>query len=116
MKALTMDTISDIARISLAASFAVAAGLHLLTPALFRKIYQRPDYPDFSVRVMAVAPGFSSVFLLIPHTHIWGVALGALTLFVVVTEMLFHRRYTLAFLGILAMTALPVAIIAAPLS
>ena len=111
-----MDTISDIARISLAASFAAAAVLHLLTPGLFRKLYRRPDYPDFSVRVMAVAPGSSCAFLLIPHTHIWGVALGALTLFVVVTEMLRHRRYTLALLGILAMAVLPVAIVAAPTS
>jgi hypothetical protein len=111
-----MDTISEIARISLAASFAAAAGLHLITPGLFRKLYRRPDYPDFSVRVMAFAPGLSSAFLLVPHTHIWGVAFGALTLFVVVTEMLIRRRYTLALLGILAMAALPVAIVVAPMS
>jgi hypothetical protein len=111
-----MDTISEIARFCLAASFVVAAGLHLLTPGLFRKIYRRPDYPESSVRVMGIVPGLSSAFLLIPHTHIWGAALGALTLFVVVAEMLIHRRYVLALLGILAMTALPLAIVAAPMS
>ncbi len=111
-----MELISDTVRYTLAGLFAVFALFHALSPRILRRIYRGNNYAVDTMRTIAIPLGFAAAFLLVPHTHIWGIALAAFTLFAVVVSLLFRGRYAYAILGMLLMTALPVAILAAPLS
>ena len=111
-----IEIVSDTVRYVLAAAFAAFAGFHTLSPGILRTFYRGSDYAVATMRTIAIPLGFAAVFLLVPHTHIWGIALAAFTLFAVIVALLFRERYGYAILGMLLMTALPVAILAGPLS
>lgn len=113
---LDIEMISDTVRYALAASFAVFAAVHSLSPRILRRVYRGNDYVIATMRTIAIPLAFAAIFLLAPHTHIWGIALAAFTLFTVIASLLFRGRYAYAILGMLLMTALPVAILAGPLS
>jgi hypothetical protein len=111
-----VELISDTVRYALAGVFALFAMFHTLSPRILGRVYRGNDYAIASMRTIAIPLAFASVFLVIPHTHIWGIALAAFTLFAVIVALLFRGRYAYAVLGILLMTALPLAILAGPLS
>ena len=111
-----VEIISDTVRYALAALFAAFAAFHGLSPRILRRVYRGSDYAIASMRTIAIPLAFAAVFLLVPHTHIWGIALAAMTLFAVIVALLFRERYGYAVLGIVLMTALPLAILAGPLS
>jgi hypothetical protein len=111
-----VEIISDTVRYGLAALFAAFAAFHALSPRILRQVYHGNDYVIASLRTIAIPLGFSAAFLVIPHTHIWGIALAAMTLIAVIMALLFRERYGYAVLGIVLMTALPLAILAGPLS
>lgn len=111
-----MEIVSDTVRYALAALFAAFTAFHALSPQVLRKIYRGNEYAIATLRTIAIPLGFAAVFLVIPHTHIWGFAFAAFTLFAVIAILLYRGRYAYAVLGILLMTALPVAILAGPLS
>ena len=111
-----VEIISDTVRYALAALFAAFAVFHALSPRILRRVYRGNGYAVASMRTIAIPLAFSAAFLAIPHTHIWGIALAALALFTVIAALLFRGRYAWAIVGMLILTALPVAILAAPLS
>jgi hypothetical protein len=111
-----MEAISDIVRLSLAGMLALFAAFHGLSPRILRRIYRTGDDTMVLVRVTALPLGLSAAFLVIPHTHIWGVAFAAITLFSAIVALLLRERYVPALLGTLVLTALPLAILAGPLS
>jgi hypothetical protein len=111
-----MELISDTVRYTLAALFALFAAFHALSPGFLGRVYRGNDYAIATLRTIAIPLGFSALFLIVPHTHIWGIALAAFTMFTVIVSLLFRGRYIWAILGMLVLTALPVAILAAPLS
>jgi hypothetical protein len=111
-----VEMISDTVRYTLAALFAAFAAFHALSPRILRNIYRGNNYVIDTLRTIAIPLGFSAVFLIVPHTHIWGIALAAFTLFAVIVALLFRGRYAWAVIGMLILTALPVAILVAPLS
>jgi hypothetical protein len=111
-----VEIISDTVRYALAALFAAFAGFHALSPRILRRVYRGSDYAIASMRTIAIPLAFAAAFLVIPHTHIWGIALAGFTLFAVIATLLFRGRYAWAVIGMLIMSALPVAIIAGPLS
>jgi hypothetical protein len=111
-----VEAISDIARYTLAVMLALFAAFHALSPRILRNIYRTSDDAIALVRVTAFPLGLSAAFLVIPHTHIWGVAFAAITLFSAIVALLLRERYALALLSTLVLTALPLAILAAPLS
>jgi hypothetical protein len=113
---LTVEVISDSVRYTLVAVFALFAAFHALSPSILRRIYRGSDYAIATMRTIAIPLAFAAAFLVVPHTHIWGIALAAFTLFAVIVTLLFRGRYAWAVLGMLALTALPIAILAAPLS
>ena len=111
-----MEIISDTVRFALAGMFALFAVFHALSPRILRKVYRDNDYAVASMRTIAIPLAFAAGFLLVPHTHIWGIALAAFTLFAVIVTLLSRGRFAWAIVGMLILTALPVAILAAPLS
>ncbi len=104
-----MEHLSNAVRHCLVAIFGASAMLHLLAPGLMHRLDRRTYSSHSKSRAIAVLPGLSALFLAIAQTHVWGIAFGALTLFMLVVSMLQHRRYGLAVLGMLGMTSLPVA-------
>jgi hypothetical protein len=113
---LDVEMISDTVRYAVAASFAAFAAVHSLSPRILRRFYRGNNHAIATMRTVAIPLAFAAAFLLIPHTHIWGIALAAFTLFTVIVGLLFRGRYAYAILGMLLMTALPLAILAGPLS
>lgn len=111
-----VELISDMVRYVFATLFAAFAAFHALSPGILRKFYRGNDYVIATMRTIAIPLGFSALFLVVPHTHIWGIALAAFTMFAVTASLLFRGRYAWAIVGMLIMTALPVAILAGPLS
>ena len=111
-----MELISDAVRYSLAAAFALFAAFHAFSPRILHDYYRGNAQAIATMRTIAIPLGFSAVFLVVPHTHIWGIALAAFTMFAVVVSLLFRGRYAWAVAGMLILTALPVAILAAPLA
>jgi hypothetical protein len=111
-----MELISDTVRYSFAALFALFAAFHALSPGILGRVYRGNNYVIATLRTIAIPLGFSALFLIVPHTHIWGIALAAFTMFAVIVALLFRGRYAWAIVGRLLMTALPVAILAGPLS
>jgi hypothetical protein len=111
-----VELISDTVRYTLAGLFALFAAFHALSPGILGRVYRGNDYVIATLRTIAIPLGFAALFLIVPHTHIWGIALAAFTMFAVIVSLLFRERYGYAILGMLLMTALPVAILAGPLS
>jgi hypothetical protein len=111
-----VESISDIVRFSLAGILALFAALHAFGPGALRNIYRADNAAISLIRVIALPLGLAAAFLVIPHTHIWGVAFAAITLFSAIVALLLRERYGLALLGTLVLTALPLAILAGPLS
>ena len=110
-----MDAFSETVRYCLAVTLAGLGLAHAVVPRIFLHAYaERADRR--SIRAIGIAYASSGAFLLIPHTHIWGIALAALTLFGAVVGLLNRRHYMFAFLGMLTMAMLPIAIVVAPLS
>jgi hypothetical protein len=111
-----MEILSDTVRYVLAGLFAAFAAFHVLSPRILRNVYRGNDTAIATMRTIAIPLAFAATFLLVPHTHIWGIALAAFTLFMVIVSLLFRGRYAYAIFGMLLMTALPLAILAGPLS
>ncbi len=106
--------ISNIAAISLAVLFALAAILHLAAPRSLRDGYRRWQFAPGFYYVAGLAQLFAAVFLAVPQTRIWGGILAAIILFVAVVSLLNHRKYLYALPAILAMLAIAPAL-AAPM-
>jgi hypothetical protein len=111
-----VELISDTVRYALAGLFALFAAFHALSPGILGRVYRGNDYADRHLAHDRDPVGIFSALPHRPHTHIWGIALAAFTMFTVIVSLLFRGRYIWAILGMLVLTALPVAILAAPLS
>ncbi len=80
-----------------------------------RQTYKRWRFPANTHRVTGTMAIIAAMFLSDPITRIWGVILGAMFLFVVITTLLSHRKYAWSVPGMLAMVALVPASLAGPL-
>jgi hypothetical protein len=101
-----------IAAWSVALAFAVSAAAHLAGLRRLRAAYAEWEYPHSFHRVVGVSNLVAALFLAIPETRVWGVALAAVILFIAVVTLLNHRRYYYAVPGMLLMLALPPALLA----
>jgi len=98
--------VSNIAALSLATLFALAALLHLAAPRALRDGYRRWQFAPGFYYVAGIAQSFAAIFLAVPQTRIWGGILAGAILFVAVTSLLNHRKYLYALPAILAMLAI----------
>ena len=89
-----------------------SAAAHLLGLRSLRAAYAEWEYPRNFHRVVGVSNLIAAVFLAMPETRVWGVALAAFILFIAVVTLLNHRRYYWAVPGMLLMAALPPALLA----
>ena len=111
-----MSSIPTLDALSLSALFA-AFGLWQVTGAAgARQAYKRWRFPANTHRVAGVMAIIAAGFLSDPITRIWGVAFGAMFVFVVVATLLNHRKYVLSVPGMLVMVALVPASLAGPLA
>ncbi|HUO91234.1 MAG TPA: DoxX family protein [Rhizomicrobium sp.] len=77
----------------LSAVFALAAIVHLAGPRVVREAYERWRYPRGFARVTGTLLALASVFLAIPLTRFWGIAIAAVVMFLSATTLLSHRQY-----------------------
>ena len=97
---------------SVALALAASAAVHLAGFRRLRAAYAEWEYPRSFHRLVGISNLTAALFLARPETRIWGVALGAVILFIAVVTLLGHRRYTYAVPGMLLMLALPPALLA----
>ena len=98
---------------SVAGIFGVAALVNLAGPRLLREAYARWGYPRGFHRTTGVIELIAAIFLAMPQTRIWGVAVAGIVLFVAVVTLLNNRQYLYALPGIVLLAALPPTLLAA---
>jgi hypothetical protein len=97
---------------TLAAIFAIAAAVNLGGFGPLRALLSRWEYPRGFHRILGMFSLLAALFLALPETRIWGVALAAFLLFGATISLLNHSRYLAATISILLLTSLPTALIA----
>src|SRR5260221_7214511 len=100
---------------AVAGVFAAAALLNLSGPRVLREAYARWGYPRGFHRITGVVELIAAIFLSMPQTRIWGVAVASVVLFVAVATLLNHPPYLYAPPGIVLLAPLPPTLLAAPL-
>jgi hypothetical protein len=98
---------------SVAGIFALAALVNLAGPRILLEAYARWGYPRGFHRITGAVEMAAAVFLAMPQTRIWGVAVAGVVLFVAVVTLLNHRQYLYALPGIVLLAALPPTLLAA---
>jgi hypothetical protein len=94
-----------------ASAFAVSAVVHLAGIKPLRELYARWEYRRNSHRVIGALNVVTALFLAVPETRLWGVALAAAILFGAVVALLNHRHYLFAVPGVILLAALPPALL-----
>jgi hypothetical protein len=98
---------------TLSAIFAVAGLAHILWISRARAAYARWNFPRGFNWVTASFELLAAIFLALPQTRIWGVAVAGVILFIAVVTLLNHRQYAYALPGMILLAALPPALLAA---
>lgn len=76
--------------------FAIGAAVHLLGLRTVREAYARWHYPRGFREVTGTLLLLGAVFLAVPETRYWGIAVAAFVMFLSATTLLHHRQYTFA--------------------
>ncbi|HEY2444792.1 MAG TPA: DoxX family protein [Rhizomicrobium sp.] len=98
--------LSSLIAMAIAVMFGVSAFVHLLGPDFIRDAYRRWNFPPMFHRVTGILELLAAIFLALPATRIWGVALAALVTFVAVVTLLNNRQYAWTLPGFLVLAAL----------
>ncbi|MEJ1967476.1 MAG: DoxX family protein [Rhizomicrobium sp.] len=77
----------------LSSAFAVAAALHLAGPRFVREAYERWQYPRGFRQVTGTLLALAAIFLSIPLTRFWGIAIAAVVMFLSAITLINHRQY-----------------------
>ena len=80
----------------LSALFGIAAAVHLLGFRFVRQAYERWHYPRGFREVTGTLLLLAALFLGVPETRYWGIAIAAFVMFLSATTLLHHRQYTFA--------------------
>lgn len=90
----------------LAGIFGVSGILHLVATRFLQPLYDSWGLPPEFHHTGGVMELVAAVFLLMPITRIWGIALAAMVLFIVGVSLLKNRHYVLFTTNALLMLAL----------
>jgi hypothetical protein len=102
---VTVQSLSTVTAIALSAVFAMGALLNVAGNSPLSRAYERWGFPP-GYRWLAVVSGaVTAAFLLLPITRIWGVASGALIMFVTETILFSRGLYWFAVPGLMIMAA-----------
>jgi uncharacterized membrane protein len=99
----------------LAAFFAAAAFINFVEPAILKRAYARWGLRPNINLLAAFFNAIAAVFLVMPITRLWGVAVAALFMFAAEVVLLSRRQYAYALPGLFIMAALVPASLAGPL-
>ena len=91
--------------------FGLLALIHLAAPPVLVKAYQSWRFPRGFHYVAGSAFALAALFFAIQQTRIWGVALGAMILFVAIVALLNRGKFHYAVPAMLLMAALPAAVL-----
>src|SRR5690348_5936850 len=91
---------------SIAALLFASALLRLLGGKRVRGMFGAVGVSPDSTRVIGVMEAIAAAFLIEPITRIWGVALAAMVITIVIVMLLERRRYIWTIPGVLTLAAL----------
>lgn len=99
----------------LAAFFGFAALLNFIEPAFLKRAYVRWGLRPNINLLAAFFNAVAAVFLVLPITRLWGIAVAALVMFAAEVLLLSRKQYAYAMPGLLVLAALVPASLAGPL-
>jgi hypothetical protein len=99
----------------LSAFFAAAAFLNFMEPGFLKRAYARWGLRPNINLLAAFFNALAAIFLSMPITRLWGVAVAASVMFVAEVLLLSRKQYAFAVPGIVIMAALIPAALAGPL-
>ena len=108
-------TIPTVIAFGLTAFFAAAALVNFANPRFVREAYEHWGFPPKFNRAAAAVDLAAAIFLAMPITRIWGVALAAFVTFAAEIMLINHRHYAFAVPGMVVLAALVPALLAGPL-
>jgi len=85
-----------IARIALdvvSAIFGLTGLINLSGGAHVRAVYRLWHYPHHFYRIVGLVELMAVLFLVMPQTRVWGVAVAGMIAFIAVVTLLHHRQY-----------------------
>ena len=109
-----MENIAATIALSLSALFGIIAVLNLVAPSFLLAAYDRWEFPRGTHRTTALFAALAAIFLFIPITRLWGVALAAIIVFAIEVLLISRERYAYAVPGLLVIAALVPASLASP--
>jgi hypothetical protein len=99
----------------LAAFFAAAAFINFVEPASLKRAYERWGLRPNIGTIAAFFNALAAIFLSMPITRLWGIAVAALVMFAAEVLLLSRKQYAFAIPGLLVLAALVPASLAGPL-
>jgi DoxX-like family len=108
-------TIPTAIAFALTAFFALAALVNFINPSFVRNAYESWGFPPKFNRAAAMVDLAAAVFLAMPITRIWGVALAAFVTFAAEIMLINHKHYAFAVPGMVVLAALVPALLAGPI-
>jgi hypothetical protein len=96
---------------ALSLAFGIAGIVQLTGAPIVRRAYLRWGYPERTFRLTGAVELLAAMLLVTPTGRLIGVVLGAGINFVAVVLLLNNRAYLMALPGIVAMAALPLALV-----
>ena len=99
----------------LAFFFALAALLNFIEPGFLKRAYARWDLRPNVHLLAAFFNAIAAVFLFMPITRLWGIAIAALVMFTAEVLLISRRQYGYALPCLLVIAALVPASLAGPL-
>ena len=100
-----------VATTGLVFAFGASGLLQLAGPGFVLRAYQRWALPPRFHRVIGALMVLVAIFLAVPNTRLWGVALAGLVNFFAVVTLLKNREYGWALPGLAVAIALPVMLV-----
>lgn len=100
----------------LAAFFAAAAFVNFVEPDILKRAYARWGLRPNINMLAAFFNALAAIFLAMPMTRLWGVAVAALVMFAAEVLLISRKQYAYAVPGLLVLAALVPASLAGPLS
>lgn len=99
----------------LALFFALAALLNFCEPAFLKRAYARWDLRPNVHLLAAFFNALAAVFLSMPITRLWGVAVAAIVMFFAEVLLISRKQYAYALPGLIVLAALVPASLAGPI-
>jgi hypothetical protein len=99
----------------LAAFFAAAALVNFIEPGFLKRAYARWGLRPNVHLLAAFFNALAAVFLSMPITRLWGVAIAAIVLFFAEVLLLSRKQYAYAMPGLIVLAALVPAALAGPI-